>query len=60
MTQRIYRPGEIVPVSGQYAVVTQTGSYAGREVTCVRDERFPPVRPHEHGFKLRDTTVHSR
>lgn len=61
MSNRIYRPGEIVPVSGQYAVVKVNGAYAGREVTCVKGEPFPPTKyVGEYGYVLRDATVHSR
>jgi hypothetical protein len=60
MSNRTYRPGQIVPTSGQYAVVNYVGSYAGREVTCVRGEPFPPTRAGEYGYRLRDRTVHSR
>lgn len=57
--RRIYRPGERVPTSGQYAVVNRYGKYAGREVTCVRGEVFPPTRTlGEYGYVLRDATVH--
>jgi hypothetical protein len=59
MSRRIYRSGEIVPTSGQYAVVRSNGSYCGREVTCVRGEQFPPTRGYpEAGFVLRDATIH--
>jgi hypothetical protein len=59
LTRTIYRPGDIVPVSGQYAVVNSSGQYAGREVTCVRGEPFPPTRtPAEYGYVLRDATIH--
>lgn len=58
---KIYRPGEIVPVSGQYAVVTILGARVGREVTCVRGEHFPPTRTHaEYGYVLSDRTHHTR
>jgi hypothetical protein len=58
---RIHRPGEIVPASGQYAVVDAWGRSVGREVTCVRGERFPPTRAsYEHGYVLRDATTHRR
>jgi hypothetical protein len=56
------RPGEVVLTSGQYAVVNILGTYMGREVTCVRGERFPPTRHGtlEHGYMLADATVHRR
>lgn len=60
MTNTIYRPGQRVPTSGQYAVVNQGGYRVGREVTCVRGESFPPTRAGEYGFVLADTTVHTR
>jgi hypothetical protein len=61
MSKRVYRPGEIVPVSGQYAVVTVSGNHAGREVTCVKGEPFPPtIYVGEWGYVLTDATVHSR
>lgn len=60
LSKPIYRPGTLVPVSGQYGVVNILGTYLGREVTCVRGERFPPTRhgTREYGYVLRDTTVH--
>jgi hypothetical protein len=58
MSRRIYRAGEIVPISGQYGAVNVYGNYTGREVTCVKGERFPPTRAGEAGYVLRDTTTH--
>jgi hypothetical protein len=58
MSRRIYRPGEVVPVSGQYGAVDYVGRYAGREVTCVKGERFPPTRAGEAGYVLLDATTH--
>ncbi len=59
MTTHIYRPGETVRVSGQYAVVNRNGQYLGREVTCVQGEPFPPTRTQaEYGYVLRDATAH--
>jgi hypothetical protein len=50
-----YRPGETVPVSGQYAVVDRNGQYLGVEVTCVKGEPFPPTRSlNQYGYVLRD------
>ena len=57
-TQTIYRPGDIVPISGQYGVVNYAGQYVGREVTCVKGHRFPPTEPGEYGYFLRDRTQH--
>lgn len=55
----IFRPGQIVPVSGQYGVVDRFGAYLGRQVTSVRGEHFPPTRTvREFGYVLQDSTVH--
>lgn len=60
MPDRIYEPGEIVPVSGQYGIVNRYGQYLGAEITCVQGHRFPPTRvAGAHGYVLRDRTVHS-
>lgn len=58
MSRTIYRPGQRVPTSGQYAVVNSSGYRVGREVTCVRGEAFPPTRANEYGFVLADATQH--
>jgi hypothetical protein len=58
MSLRVYRAGEIVPISGQYGTVTVQGTWAGREVTCVKGEHFPPTRTGEAGYVLRDATIH--
>jgi hypothetical protein len=62
MTRTIYRPGQIVPTSGQYNVVDMFGRYCGRQITAIRGNVFPPVRPRtvEHGYVLVDVTVHVR
>jgi hypothetical protein len=55
----IYRPGQRVPASGQYAVVDRNGYPVGREVTCVRGEPFPPLRnAREFGYVMADATRH--
>jgi hypothetical protein len=55
----IYRPGERVPVSGIYNVVTATGAYAGRQDTCEQGDTFPPTRRvGEYGYTLHKQTVH--
>ena len=56
--QTIYKPGQKVPVSGQYAAVNYAGLRVGREVTCVRGEVFPPTRSGDRGYVLADRTRH--
>jgi hypothetical protein len=53
----IYKPGQSVPVSGQYAAVTYTMQKT-REVTCTKGEPFPPTRIGEIGYVLVDATRH--
>lgn len=42
----IFKPGEIVKVSGIYSVVLEGGDNEGRtfDVTCVEGDRFLPTR----------------
>lgn len=59
MTKTVYRPGQRVPVSGQYGVVNRLGTYLGVERTCTRGEPFPPMNtPGGFGYVLRDATKH--
>jgi hypothetical protein len=60
VTSTINRPGSICLQSGQYGLVNQFGTYQGREATVTRGEPFPPVPYAGWGWKLRDSTVHSR
>jgi hypothetical protein len=38
-----YKPGQKVPVSGQYPLVGPKGGATGQEVTAVKGEPFPPT-----------------
>lgn len=59
MAKTIYRPGQRVPISGQYGVVNARGAYLGVERTCVKGEPFPPITtPSGYGYVLRDATAH--
>ena len=55
-TRTIYRPGQTVPVSGIYAEVDRYGIQVGRNVTCVRNEPFPPTRKGGDGYILIQVT----
>jgi hypothetical protein len=60
MSPTMYRPGDVVPVSGIYKVVDVLGVSVGREITCEEDDVFPPtVHANEHGFVLARQTVHA-
>ncbi len=39
----LYKPGETVPVSGQYPLLGPKGGDTGQEVTSVKGEPFPPT-----------------
>jgi hypothetical protein len=51
-TQTIYRPGQIVPVSGIYAEVNRLSVRTGRNATCVTGEPFPPTGDNGYGWVL--------
>ena len=53
MTKKIYKPGEKVPVSGQYMNIKTK-----KEVTCVEDEPFPPTPKPNQRYMLVDVTKH--
>jgi|GEM_PF-2220916 len=52
---KTYRPGEKIPVSGQYAIV-KGGKVTKDEVTAVSGKRFPPTQRPNQRFLLVDKT----
>ena len=54
--ERTYRPGEICPRSGQYAIVDAGGKALGPERTVVREVPFPPTPQRGQGYRLVDPT----
>jgi len=56
--QKTQKPGQIVPVSGQYGIVGPRGGQTGKEVTVVKGEPFPPTPESGQGFTLVDKTIH--
>lgn len=58
MENNLFKPGEIVPQSGQYEIVgPRGGKKEGKERTCTKGEHFPPI-PSSLCFKLIDPTKH--
>ena len=55
-----YRPGQIAPVSGLYAIIDPYGRNTGFEVTVVRGEPFPPASSRGSTYVLTDQTKHRR
>lgn len=56
--QVLYKPGEIVPTSGQYEVIGSDGSSQKREITSTKGEHFPPSPESGMHYKLVDKTLH--
>ncbi|MBM3119315.1 MAG: hypothetical protein FJ006_07180 [Chloroflexi bacterium] len=52
---KTYRPGQKIPVSGQYAIV-KGGKVTKDEVTAVSGKRFPPTQRPNQKFLLVDKT----
>jgi hypothetical protein len=55
---RIYKPGETCPRSGQYAIVDAGGNPVGPDRTMVREARFPPTLQPGQGYLLINPTQH--
>lgn len=58
-SEQLYKPGEIVPQSGQYEVINPDGGSAGREVTSTKGEHFPPTSESGMHYTLVDPTQHT-
>ncbi|HEY9737287.1 MAG TPA: hypothetical protein V6D06_13425 [Trichocoleus sp.] len=48
----VYRPNEIVPVSGKYTLISIAGQKTEDVVTCEAGQRFPELKPFHSGFLL--------
>ena len=58
-TLTVFKPGQTVPVSGQYEIVwIASGTRTGKERTCVKGEPFPPTPYDGQGYVLKDATRH--
>lgn len=51
-----FRPGQTVPVSGQYPVLGPRGGATGQEVTSTKGEPFPPTPKAGMGYGKPDRT----
>lgn len=51
-----FKPGEKVPASGQYGIVGSRGGKTNKEVTSVKNERFPPTPKPGQTYELNDPT----
>ena len=55
--KKVYKPGNIVPQSGQYQVYGPRGGWHG-EVTVVKGEPFPPTQKPNRYYGKPDLTKH--
>lgn len=53
-----YKPGEMCPQSGQYAIVDVQGTMTGIERTVVLNKPFPPTPGRDQVYLLVDATQH--
>jgi hypothetical protein len=56
MRNQILKPGQKVPVSGQYEIIGARGGHTGEEITGVRNKILPPTPKAGQKFKLADKT----
>lgn len=59
-SEQLYKPGEIVPHSGQYEVINPDGQSEGRFVTSTKGEHFPPTPEVGMHYKLAYPTQHKQ
>jgi hypothetical protein len=57
MTKR-FKPGQTVPVSGQYPVLGPRGGNTNQEITAVKGEPFPPTPKPGMTYGKPDRTKH--
>lgn len=57
---KIFKPGEKIPVSAQYAKIGPRGGKTTKEITGVKGKIFPPAPKPGVTFKLTDRTKHKR
>ncbi len=55
---KIYKPGEKAPRSGQYEIIGPRGGHTGKERTVVRNEPMPPTPQRGQKYKIVDPTKH--
>jgi hypothetical protein len=49
-TQRVHRPGEKAPVSGEYEIIGPRGGDTGKERTSIQGDRLPPTPKPGQGY----------
>lgn len=56
MNNRVLKPGEKAPNSGQYEIVGPRGGGTGKERTVVKGEPLPPTPEKGQGYIISDPT----
>jgi len=60
MAKKIFKPGQEVPVSAQYAKIGSSGHKTKKEITSVKGKKFPPAPRAGMKYKLTDRTRHKK
>jgi len=58
MSEKLYKPGQKAPISGQYEMIGPRGGRTGVERTVVRNEPLPPPESKGQKYRLADRTKH--
>lgn len=56
MAQKVFKPGQNAPTSGQYGIIGPRGGKTSQEVTMVKGKNFPPAPLPKMTYKLVDKT----
>jgi hypothetical protein len=56
--EKTYKPGEVVPESGQAEITNSRGQGTGEERTVTKGERFPPTPKPGQKYRVVDPTKH--
>lgn len=59
-SKKRYKPGEVVPQSGQAEILGPKGGKTGEERTVVKGEPFPPTPERGQTFIIVDPTKHKK
>lgn len=58
MSDKLFKPGQKAPKSGQYEMTGPRGGGTGVERTVTRNEPLPPPETKGQKYRLIDTTKH--
>ncbi len=58
--KRVFKPGQKVPVSAQYAKIGPSRHKTKKEITSIKGKKFPPAPKSGMKYKLSDRTKHKK